>query len=443
MKLKRNRKMRSGAIYVLAVTMVLILSLLGIGLLRLGQSARLQAIKDVLQMSARSAADAGIEHAVRYMIDDWNGVTDQSGWVNDWNVTGDTAPKYFFPANLEGTVTLPNTYGNARFRYDIYRGLRSEGYRITSTGTAGGVTRTVHAAVVLKSAFFGIGAKDKISISPNMELGVIPVDGNFIVQTNSTDENAVTLKPSLLIPGDVVIGPGGDTDISINYRPNKVDIEGESRASEDYIDFPSISRPTYSTIIDSLPIPDSVNEPNVAEISNASVQINGGLTLDDAIHTLKIVGNVEIFVNGDTYLSPETQIVVAEGATLTLYLGGNLMMMPGSNITYGTVPPATDSQIVDAAKAISIKGTVGPLPDEIPDCTEIRFQPNDDFYGSIYAPDAAIELWPGGDFYGAVVGGNSLELKPGGTFIFVSELYDFPDIEIMYMGVKHGSWWEE
>ena len=97
--------------------------------------------------------------------------------------------------------------------------------------------------------------------------------------------------------------------------------------------------------------------------------------------------------------------------------------------------------IIDAASRISIKGTVA--PDGTPLCEEINFQPRGDFYGTIYAPDAEINMQPNGDFYGAIVGGHSINMQPGGSYYFIPSLLDTHDIEILYMGIKHGSWWEE
>ena len=164
---------------------------------------------------------------------------------------------------------------------------------------------------------------------------------------------------------------------------------------------------------------------------------SGDLT---GVDTLLIYGNVDIFVNGDTYLVPGTNIIVADDSTLDLYLGGDLWAQPGSSIIYGG-EVTSDAGIIEAATNISIKGTVDSDGNAL--CEEIHFQPDGDFYGTIYAPDASIELWPNGDFYGAVVGGYDLEIKPGGSFYYIPELVNGTDVEVLYMGIKHGSWWEE
>lgn len=458
MKRKNNRTKRSGAALVLAVIMVIILFLTGIGLIQLGRNARLQAVKDVLKISARSAADAGIEHAVRYMIDVWNGETDKDAWVYstwyDATVWTDPAvPATAIGYPLPAPINLGGTFGDAEFQYNIYKGTRSDGYQIISTGTAAGATRIVHAAVVLRSVFFGIGAKKDIYIYPGMDLGTVPDGETFTIQTNNEPDDekkpAIILKPGTYVPGDVIVGPGDDIDEEIDSAPN-VTITGEAKAAEDDIPFPPVYPPNPSLPVGSWTVPDEVNEPNVAYISG-DVELNG-LTLGSGIDTLYIEGNpavnggeVNVFVDGFTYLPSGTQLIVAKDSSLVLYLGGNMDIKPGSMITYANISEVTnptDEFIIEAASSISIKGTVA--IDGTPLCTDIQFFPNGDFYGTIYAPDAdPLYIAPGGDFYGAIVGAGNITLKPGGTFMFIPSLVDTNDVEVLYMGIKNGSWWEE
>ena len=47
-----------------------------------------------------------------------------------------------------------------------------------------------------------------------------------------------------------------------------------------------------------------------------------------------------------------------------------------------------------------------------------------------------------GDFYGAFVGDSSI-IRNSGNFVYIKSLYDLDDVEVLYMGIKRGSWWEE
>lgn len=114
-------------------------------------------------------------------------------------------------------------------------------------------------------------------------------------------------------------------------------------------------------------------------------------------------------------------------------------------ISYGNAPlpelmpaPPFDCdlkrRITEAAIAISIKGT--------PACKKVIFKNSGGFYGTIYAPDSEIIIDNSGTFYGAIVGGNTFDIKSS-TFMYIPGLFCFQDDEVLYMGIKHGSWWEE
>ena len=442
-KTGHREKCKSGSMLALAIMIVVVLAIVGAALIRMGGDARIQSIRDVQQISARSAADAGIEHAVRYMIDSWNSSTNKSDWVNNiwYDATDWTDPAV--PATVLGyaspTIYLgSDTYGNAKFQYNIYKSTRQKGYQVVSTGTAGGKTRVVHAAAVLKSSFFGVGAKEDIFLFPNVTVDTIPADKTVVVQTNEISNGIVTIKPGVTVPGDLVCGPGGDPETAID---NKGTIEGQEMAAQEEIEFPSVYVPgkfagmPYGANI-------TIAEPNA--YITGDTKLNGfvfGSGNFENVNTVYIQGNVDIFVDGATELSKHgSNIIVTDNSTLNLYLGGNLNAAPQCGILYGG-ELSTEAGIIKAASSISLKGTVA--PDGTPLCYEIHFHPGGDFYGTIYAPDASIEMWPNGNFYGAIVGGESIEIKPGGNYYFIPALLDTQDEEVLYMGIKYGSWWEE
>ena len=165
-----------------------------------------------------------------------------------------------------------------------------------------------------------------------------------------------------------------------------------------------------------------------------------GLAPLAGVKTLYIHGDVDIFVDGDTLLDPDTGIIVTKDSSLVLYLGGDILVKPGSEIFYGDTPPVTDAEITEAASSTCIRGTVA--SDGTPLCFNVDFRPEHDFYGTLYAPDAALVLEPGGNFCGAITARNII-LKPQGTFIYIPSLASVNDEDMLHMGVKSGSWWEE
>ena len=83
----------------LAAVMVLILSLAGFGILRLGMETRMRAVRTTAEMSARAAADAGLTKAVFEM---------NKNLDLDWNFNDIVSPaaKVFSTANANYTYTI-------------------------------------------------------------------------------------------------------------------------------------------------------------------------------------------------------------------------------------------------------------------------------------------------------------------------------------------------
>ena len=113
---------RRGSVLVLAVIIVLILATLGIGLIRLGQNARLQAVKATLKVSARSAADAGMEHAVERLSSVWDGLTFKNISEIESFVAGVPTTSYQFVDGDDNT----DTFGaNGEYTHYVKNRVRS------------------------------------------------------------------------------------------------------------------------------------------------------------------------------------------------------------------------------------------------------------------------------------------------------------------------------
>ena len=131
-------------------------------------------------------------------------------------------------------------------------------------------------------------------------------------------------------------------------------------------------------------------------------------------------------------------MIVTEGSSLILYLGGDILVMPGSKILYSDTLPVTDAEIIEAASSICIRGAVA--SDGTPLCFDVDFRPDLNFYGTMYAPDASLVLEPGGNFCGSIAA-KDIILKPQGIFTYIPSLAN--NIVPLSMCVKKGSWWEQ
>ena len=131
-KIFRQLKKRSGSILSLAVMMVIILLFVGIGLIRLGLNARLQAIRAVAEISARSAADAGVTQAWRLM-----------------NIKLQDRPWDGTPIPPETDVLLPPS--DSSFSYTVAPKDAESNYLVTSIGKSGNAMKTIYVKLFVET----------------------------------------------------------------------------------------------------------------------------------------------------------------------------------------------------------------------------------------------------------------------------------------------------
>jgi len=330
---KQSRK--KGAILPLAIIMVVVLILVGLALLRLGQNARIQAIKTTAGISARAGADAGITEAVSLMYDKW---FIRSTWNDSVSIAS-------------ATVNLDSTYGNANFFYTINGSEPKKGYQIVSTGNAGFAVKKVHAKMILKSFWFGIGVKEDIVINVGGTIGVIPEGETIIVRTNSTEDGAIDLKMGIEIPGDVVVGPGGDTDTVIEVKKDVI-IYGDTYAADEPMDFPSVPAPEYPAgawVVS----PGNPNEATISapEVTFTNLTVGSPETVDTVYvdGSANPDGEVKIYVEGKLLISQGAELVVTEGTYVTIYVGGELDAKQGSEITIENVNTDSPEEVNEEA----------------------------------------------------------------------------------------------
>jgi Tfp pilus assembly protein PilX len=391
-------KQRKGSILVLAVSMVVILSIIGLAMIQLGLNARLQAIRSQFAIEAKTAADAGLEKALNAM---------RTKLATEYTWNNSSLPS-------ETDVALPGS--NATYTYTV-SGDPNSGWNITSTSTCRNIQKTIHAKLVVKSSWFGIGVKQGINIKNAATFGTYPVnDGSLILRTNSINTNGVTLKAGVTIPGDVVCGPGGDPAAVIDTKASTT-ITGSTYAADSAMDFPSVVVPPELTALTEKAYVFG-NEPNIAGDKHfGDVRITGKQL---------VAGNSRIFIDGTLIMDNGAELIVKSGASLKIYLNGNLEDKNSGGIS---------NENNDARTLMLFATDV---------CTKIVLKAKGDFFGAIYAPNADMTIDNSADLYGAYVGNQNIEIKNSGAFYFDTRLLSvFVNDAPAYLGLAKGSWWEE
>jgi hypothetical protein len=375
LKLKRR-----GFAIPLAVIAVVTLLAIGVGLLSLGLNSRIFAVRTTSDIVARSAADAGLAKALFEMNEKLK--------VKPWD--GDALP---------GATNVNLTNCDAVFSYAVTGGAGGN-YTIQATGNSAQAQREVSCNLQLRGPFeAAIFTQGPITLKNSAEVDWYNYDENddpLRIGTNSTESGAVTLANRATIDGDVAVGVGGDPDVAIDSAPGAT-ITGETYPLTEEVELTPVTVPrwlqlwpSYQTITDG------------GRITHSGKY--RGIDLKQG-ETIKIDGNVSLYIVGDMVLGNRSELQIQEDSSLTLYLGGDLECKNSSDINNETQDPSK----------LKIYG--------LEDCESMQFKNSSDFYGAIYAPSADVVMHNSADIYGAVVAG-SFESKNSSTFNYDASLRD-------------------
>jgi len=406
--IKQRRANRRGFALAFAAVMVLILSVVGFGILRLGMETRMRAVRTTAEISARAAADAGLTKAVFEMNKNLD-----VGW-NFGNIVSPAATAF--------------SSANANYTYTIEEITNDAEYEITSIGQSGLTSETVSATVVVQGAFnYAIFAqgyaipkqpkphrhKDGQGPRPpkplkkggKFEIKGYSVDDSYSsdpsnaysgpieLRTNNTHKKSVKLRENVVVNGDVIVGPGG--------KPEKV-IEMKDGASITGDAYPAVARQELL----SSSVPQTLESMQVQTYEyQAGVPIVGDKKYSSLIipkdKVQEINGNCLIHVVGDVKVEDGARLIVTNNSSLRLYVGGEKFEVKKKSaglINEGQDPTSLLIFGLDACRKVKIEnGDAG------------------DFYGAVYAPFAKVEMKINGDLYGAFAGWDvKLKKKKGG-----------------------------
>jgi len=408
---KQSRKNRRGFVLALALAMVVLLSVVGLGKLRLGSGARMQAARTTAEISARAAADAGLTKALFEMSKDLDVEPSNSNnwWFDDWEF-GRKSGNIISSAN----TALPSP--NADYNYAIEEIVKNSKYKLTSTGRSGLAEKTVSLTIKREGLFeypiFATGyahpkhpkahkrlpgrpkplkkggklhikGYDVESYSSDSET---TYSGNLQIRTNSLHHHSVRIEKDIVINGDVVVGPGGKPkdDLKKVIKIHKdAEITGDTYSAEEVSEPPPVIVPENLENQEAEKYEYEPDKPISGTVKYKELKIpKGGVQ--------EIVGDVTIYVEGDMKLE-DAEFIITEGSSLMLYLDKKLEVKKGKAEEPGGIINETE----DPTK-LMIYG--------LDTCRKVKLEHNLDFYGAVYAPHAKVEIKKSGDVYGALVG---------------------------------------
>ena len=403
---QRGLKRRGFAVPLAVVVAVLLLAI-GVGLLSLGLNSRIYSTRTAQEIQARCAADSGLTKA-----------------LFELNAKLETNPAEINAAMKEtqsaSIASLSQTSGvelphcDASFSYNttsagVFATVGVEGLTIESIGTCGSATAKVYALAGLKGLFeSAILVRDRISLMPNTLVkgynSADPTDTDFKLQigTTSTLADRIPLGPGTVVDGDVFVGVGGNPKTIIGAGGT---ITGSKYALDTEPDLPTItppSLPTTDTALSATGQTITLGPAGSGTYTGISLSQGGGLP-----GVLEIQGgDVVLYITGNIDLGKGCEVIVRPGSSLTLYIDGDVSAdnSVGFNNQAGNV---RDFQLYATGTGPQV----------------FNLKAKSSIFGTVYAPNVDITLYPSAEMHGAIVG-RSVTFKSGSVFYYDEALRD-------------------
>jgi len=397
---------RRGSILALVVITIVIFFVIGAALLTLGFNSRIFAIRTAADISARCAADAGLTEAVAVM-----------------NVN----PSYYFNNPPQKPDTdLPNSEPTATFSYKVYKlpknefGIISNEFGVISIGRCNVARRTVWGllrlrgvgdtgvlvrdSMVLKAGTLVDGRDSRYPNNPNIEVEVQ-------IGTASIASDSMILNNGVYIDGDVLVGFGGN--VATVIKDQGATVTGYKGSLDENPEFPPVTPPILPVLNEKIEY-KGLNKENLLtgtwQITPLKSGVYTRIDLQQQATTsavLEIVGGkVVLHITGDIDLGQGCEIRIAKGASLELFVDGNIISREDSGFNNQGLPP--DLKLWGQAHD----------PLLTPDKTQ-KWQLNakSEYFGQIYAPEMNVEVKAKGDLYGAFTA-YSFNMMSGGNLYY-------------------------
>jgi len=272
--------------------------------------------------------------------------------------------------------------------------------------------RSVHCTMGQVAELYGMMADGTIYFKNNLT-----ADGEgAVLRTNLTTADAIKINKGT-IDADLVAGPGADVATAID-TPDPVTPHTKSAGSSK-VDMPAVTVP--ASLLTATLVPSNTTVFTASSLPK-SYRANGL-----GAFTVKSPNNVTLYINGDLDTGNQSDIVVEEGATLTIYMDGNITGKNGVGIE-----GSDNSDPVAVAESIKILGTSK--------CTSIGAKNNGSTYGLVYAPSADFEYKNNTKMYGALMV-KTITSKNNAEFHYIKELENYAG-GVPATTLKVTKWWE-
>ena len=385
-KLLQSKK--AGSILAIVMFFVVITSITGVAVLAIGAQKRIFAVRTGQEITARCAADAGLTKAICEM-----NAKLQTGELSDSSLPQVT------------DEAVPGVYATFSYQVAVKSSKFGKEYTITSIGNSAYAEETVSATLRLQGCGeYGILVRDSIVLKANTLLDgfncVNPSDTSVQAQigTTSVSNDKIVLNNGVVVDGDVFVGVGGNVDAVIKDMGAKT---GDRYAVWEEPDFPVITAPQLPAMgkiqvkgEDQLITPAESGKYTSIDLQQKAT-VSARLVISGGKVVLHITDNID--------LGQGCEIVVMPGASLDLYVNGDIKSGEEAGFNNENIPVnfklwglATDKQ-------------------------EFQLNAKSSCLGQIYAPNANVIVKAKGNLYGAFTA-KSFEMGSGGNLFYDGSL---------------------
>ncbi|MFH1372118.1 MAG: hypothetical protein ABII09_12650 [Planctomycetota bacterium] len=255
---------------------------------------------------------------------------------------------------------------------------------------------------------YGLLVKDSFDVLPSMTMSAYDskdpsaTDLRFESGTLNTASSSVNIRVGTVVNGDLFCGVGGDPSSAIKVAGT---LNGKTYALTEE---PEGVEPAIPASLPNKGKNISVKGGTIT-ITPADSGVYSTINIDTAENKPgKLIvdgGTVTLGVKESMSLSNNAEIVVKEGSTLIIYVGGNVSSGTSASISYaGTVKDPTHIQIYGTSKGSK----------------SWDINAKNDFVGVIYAPNANLKVHAEGNIYGAVMADKAVFLSITGYYYDVN-----------------------
>ena len=379
-KILKKKNEEQGTI--LGVTLVLTVALLIIALPFLFKlSAQYKATeKSFKSLAALSLAEAGVERAIWELnngdISSWSGDDSlRTLTISSFQSSGGTAVGdiQINVADPEGDNPVVESLGDVLLTGDL---TVNKTVRVVLEREVGDYLFDNAAFANTKIKLYDGSIVDSYD-SRDGQYGGSNVGSNGNISTNGVDARSIELVSGAEVNGDAYSGFGSDPEIAIDVNLG-ANLNGSKLTLSESKELPSVTPP------EGLPL---MGDYRLLEGNQDTINTSGQYSsLDlDANSKVTIATDVTLYITGTFNMDGFSELEIAEGVELTIYLGDDFKQKSGASI---------NNLIQDPSKLL-ILGT--------DTCMNYDYKNSSEFYGAVYAPRASLDFDSVSEFYGAIL----------------------------------------